>query len=123
MPTYIRGQDDGQHGETLTVCQGSDGTKTTEWAHRAAGGRGRGPHGEEVPTVVDAVVAGSAIFGASDYKKVIDAMRAVLPHTQTATSRLVTAPPKRPRDRGGPGRPPAGLPDTRIQNPHDSNRS
>ena len=82
-----------------------------------------GPHGLEPSAVADAVVAGDAAFGANDYKKVIDAMRAVPSHSLPEASRLVTALPARRCDRGGPGRPPAGPPDSRIQIPDDSDGS
>lgn len=73
--------------------------------------------------MADAAAAGGAAFAANDYKKVIDAMRAVPSHSLPEPPRLKTAPPARPCERGGPGRPPAGPPDTRIQIPDDSNRS
>ncbi len=102
----------------------SDATGTSEGAHRAAGRPDLGPHGVEVSAVAEAVAAaGGAARGANDYKKVIDAMRAVPSHSLPEASRLVTAHPARPRARGGPGRPPAGPPDTRFQIPYDSTRS
>jgi hypothetical protein len=105
------------------VHQRGDSTSTSEGAHQAAGREAVGPRVLEVSAAADAVVAGGAISGANDYKKVIDAMRAVLSHSLPEVSRLVTALPPRARERGGPGRASPRLPDSRILNPADSHRS